>query len=142
MTGGEQSRNIRENITSGDRARLEDIYLHMSEEQRKEQRVIFMPHPAVSRSIPTPDQFESFRDPKLYGVWIDGKRVDNSVLENYSHTDFSSMGISTLMKNAVNYGKHVYQLNLMTHSYFEEFRDKMSGRTGNWLMYRIRPPER
>jgi len=138
MTGGEQSRNIRENISLSDKSRLEEIYLQMSVEQRTDQRVIFRPYPVVSRSVPTSIQFESFKDPKLYGVWIDGNRVDNSALENYSHTDFARMSISTLMKNAVNYGEHVYQLNLMTNSHFEDFRDRMSGRTGNMLIYRIR----
>lgn len=138
MSGGEQTRYIRENITSGDRSMLEEIYLQMTIKQRKNQRVIFWPYRDVSRSIPTPDQFESFKDPKLYGVWIDGSRADNKVLENYSHTDFARMSISKLMKNAKNYGNHAYQLNLMTNSYFEEFRDKMSVRKGNMLMYRIR----
>ncbi len=138
MSGGEQTRNINENISSGDRSRLEEIYLQMTIEQRRDQLVIFWSYPAVSRSIPTSNQFESFKDPKLYGVWIDGNRADNKVLENYSHTDFARMSISRLMKNAKNYGKHEYQLDLMTHSHFEDFRDRMSVRKGNMLWYRIK----
>lgn len=137
MSGGEQTRNINENISTDDRLRLEEIYFQMTIEQRKDQRVVFWSYPPVSRNIPTSNQFESFKDPKLYGVWIDGNRVDNRVLEDYSNTDFARMGISRLMKNAKNYGKHEYQLNLMTNGYFEEFREKMSGRKGNMLMYRI-----
>ncbi len=137
MSGGEQFRNIRENISSIDRSRLEEIYLQMSVEQRREQRFIFQPYPVFSRSIPSVIQFDSFKDPRIYGVWIDGNRVDNSVLDNYTNTDFARFSISTLMKNAAHYGKYVYQLDLMTIDYFEEIRDYYSSREGYMLMHRI-----
>ncbi len=136
MTGTEQTRNIRENISPEEKVRLREIYSDMTLEQRKEQRVIFLAIPVVSRNIPTVEQFRSLNDPELYGVWIDGERVDNHALGNYSHTGFSRMTKSRLMKNAVNYGKHVYQVNLMTHSRYEIWRDNFSNRYE--LMYRIR----
>ena len=137
MSGGEQFRSLRENISRSDRSRLEEIYLQMSVEQRRDQRFFFRPYPVFSRSIPSVIQFDSFKDPKIYGVWIDGNRVDNSVLDNYTNTDFARFSISTLMKNAVNYGKHVYQLDLMTSRYFEEIREKYSSLEGFMLMHRI-----
>ena len=137
MTAVEQNRNIRENITPEDKSRLEAIYSQMTLEQRKEQRVIFLAQPVVSRNIPTSEQFKSYSDPEIYGVWLDGKRVDNNILANYSNTDIAYTSMSRLLQNATNYGKHDFQVTLMTNSYFENFRDSMLSRTGNMLMFRI-----
>jgi bla regulator protein blaR1 len=136
MPAEEQARNIRENISAGDKTRLEDIYSQMTLEQRKEQKAIFLAPTVVSRSIPTTEQFRSYSNPSIYGVWVDGKRIDNSILESYSNTDFARASVSRLAPNALNYGKHDFQVDLMTKSYYENFRENMSRRTENMLMVR------
>jgi len=66
------------------------------------------------------DQLKDWQDSKEYGVWIDGKRVENAVLSETSSNDYSYYHISRLEKNAKNYGKHYYQVDIMTPAYFEK----------------------
>jgi len=77
--------------------------------------------PAPGKRSPTQSQLNDWKDAKMYGVWIDGKRIDNAQLKNYNSSDFSHYFISKLSKNAVNYGKHYYQLDLMTNKYYENY---------------------
>ena len=46
-------------------------------------------------------------DRDKYGVWIDGKRVENSRLKNYKAADFGSYAVSRLKRNSKKYAKHV-----------------------------------
>ncbi|SFT53143.1 Signal transducer regulating beta-lactamase production, contains metallopeptidase domain [Algoriphagus locisalis] len=68
----------------------------------------------------TSDQLQLWVDDTQYGVWIDGKRIENSVLLRMKAEDFASFHNSRLMKNAINYGDHYFQINLMTHDYFDK----------------------
>jgi len=54
------------------------------------------------------DQIKDWQDSKEYGVWVDGKRVKNTVLSRANCEDYAFYSISTLEKNATNYGKHTY----------------------------------
>jgi beta-lactamase regulating signal transducer with metallopeptidase domain len=108
-----------------DQNRLETIYLSMSKDQQAKQLVIFFPAPPpLPKVVPTKTQMESWKNSKIYGLWIDGKRVSNTVLANYKNTDFSHATVSKLMKNTVNYGKHYYQVNLMTNGHYEDYYNK------------------
>lgn len=71
---------------------------------------------------PTADQLAVWLDADAYGVWIDGKRVDNAELERYDAADFSFYTISRLMRNARNYGLLDYEVNLMTNAVFQRNR--------------------
>lgn len=102
--------------------RLETIFLLMSKEQQEKQIVFFIHYPEpLPRNIPVKEQIESWKNAKIYGVWIDGKRVSNSELNHYQYTDFAVYFISKLGKNCVNYGKHYYQVDLMTKKGYEEY---------------------
>ena len=108
-------------ISDADKARLVEIYKSMNKEQRDQQEVGFMPAlKPFEKNIPTKTQLESWKNGKIYGVWIDGKRVANATLSKYDNSDFSHVFVSKLSKNAVNYGKHYYQVDLMTHDYFDK----------------------
>lgn len=76
--------------------------------------------------IITQENLTDWLDNKKYGLWIDGNKQNNSVLENYSPKDFSNFHISTLQKNAKDYGKYTYHLNLETNAYFKQ-------RVKNWI---------
>jgi bla regulator protein blaR1 len=114
---------FKQKLSSSDKERLETIFFQMSKEQQGRQKVAFMPMHPLSRIVPTKEQLESFKDSKMYGVWIDGMRVSNEILNNYKNTDFGYIFQSKLMKNATNYGKHVYQVDLMTNDYFQSHKD-------------------
>lgn len=79
-------------------------------------RMTLMP----DRKTITKEDLEKWQNPNEYGVWIDGGRVDNAVLSTANPGDYASYFVSKLEKNAKNYGKHTYQLNLMTNAYFEK----------------------
>ncbi len=109
-------------FSDADKSRLETIYLSMSKEQQAKQIVIFTPAPPpLPRVVPTKAQIESWKNSKVYGVWINEKRVSNSILANYKNTGFAEVFVSKLEKNAVNYGKHYYQVSLMTNAYYDAY---------------------
>jgi bla regulator protein blaR1 len=119
-------------LSQSDKERLEKIFLQMSKEQQANQMLIFYPANSLilTRTVPSTEQLESFKDPKIYGVWIDRKRVNNDVFNNYKNTDFAYVMISQLAKNATNYGKHVYQVDLMTNDYYQRYYDETIARKG------------
>jgi bla regulator protein blaR1 len=109
-------------FTDADKSRLETIYLAMSKDQQVKQIVIFSPAPPpLPRVVPTQTQIESWKNAKVYGLWINEKRVSNSTLANYKNTDFAQVFVSKLGKNTVNYGKHYYQVNLMTTEHYDTY---------------------
>ena len=70
----------------------------------------------------------------MYGIWIDEKRVNNDVLKNYVNTDFAQVFVSKLMKNAINYGKHYYQVDLMTNDHYRDYKNEVTSREGSMLV--------
>jgi len=124
-------------ITDTDRNRLEELFLSMNAEQRKSQIVVFNPRtPPLPKSAPTLEQMKNWEDPKIYGVWINDKRVSNLDLENYANSDFAMVFVSKLAKNAINYGKHYYQVDLMTTEYYANYLKKHELTSKYWIMVR------
>ncbi|MGJ3233411.1 M56 family metallopeptidase [Marivirga sp.] len=117
---GNSSLNM--NFTEEESRRLHDIYIRMSSRQQEKQIVKFSKR-RYEKNIPTISQFEEWKDPEKYGIWIDSKRISNDELSNFSNTDFSHYFISKLEKNAVNYGEHIFQLDLMTNAAFEKLNN-------------------
>ena len=102
--------------------RLFEIFMKMNRIQQNVLEVYFIkPFAASPKSIPTNTQINNWAKYKDYGIWIDGKQVTNSELLKYKATDFSQYDISKLAKNAINYGKHYYQLDLMTNAYYNNY---------------------
>ena len=73
-----------------------------------------------AKKSPTQEELNKWTDAKMYGVWLDGKRINNNDLAKYKPSDFSLYWPSKLAKNALNYGKHYYQIDLYTHEYYEK----------------------
>lgn len=74
----------------------------------------------LEKVVPTKEVMEKWKDSKMYGIWINEKRVPNSHLSKYKPSDISNFFTSKLEKNAINYGKHYYQVDLMTNEYYEK----------------------
>jgi N-acetylmuramoyl-L-alanine amidase len=108
-------------ISEVDNNKMVEIFFKMSKTQQELQEVYLRKAPSPSpKSIPSTKQLHDWATEKKYGIWIDdGRQIVNSQLLKYSATDFSNFSISRLEKNAINYGKHYYQLNLMTNSYYD-----------------------
>ena len=102
--------------------RLESIYLSMNKNQQSNQIVAFITIPnKLPRIKPSQNQIEKWKDSKIYGVWIDNKRINNSLLEKQNSNYFAFYSVSKLEKNALNYGKHFYQVNLLTTEYYNNY---------------------
>jgi len=100
---------------------LDSIYYHMSAEQKAKANIIraFSMQPPIKKSI-SKVQFESFKNSKVYGVWIDGKKVPNSVLNKYNAESFANYFISKLYGAAREGRNYTHQLDLETHAYFDK----------------------
>jgi bla regulator protein BlaR1 len=102
--------------------RLEVLYRKMNKLQQDNAHILFWrPLRPMQKTIPSEKQLTLWQDSKMYGVWIDGKRIENKNLANYSASDFSHWSSSRLSKTAVNYGKHYFQVDLMTKSNYQEY---------------------
>ena len=124
-------------LTDTDKKRLETLFLSMNKEQRSAQMVIFIPKPPpLPNSVPTPEQMKTWEDSMIYGIWINDKRVNNSDFKKYKNTDFAEVFVSKLEKNALNYGKHYYQVNLMTNEYYANFLKRMELADKYWIATR------
>ena len=71
-------------------------------------------YPSPSKKSPSQEQLNSWQDSKIYGVWFDNHRIKNTELTKFKPSDFVLYNVSKLEKNAVNYGKHYYQVTLLT----------------------------
>ncbi len=92
-------------------------YSELTEEQK-----LRLPNPpkTPTKKQPTQTELDTWKDGKIYGVWINNKRIKNDVLEKSETSDFSLYYVSKLEKNAVNYGKHYYQVNLYTNEEYKK----------------------
>lgn len=90
------------------------------------------PGPPAKRS-PTAENLKTWQDTKMYGVWLDGKRIANSELSKYKPADFDLYYASKLEKNAVNYGKHYYQVDLYTPAYYKASYVDRKNSNGFWV---------
>jgi bla regulator protein BlaR1 len=128
-------------FSDADKSRLQTLFLLMSKEQQDSQTVVFVhTPPPLPKSIPSKEQINSWKNPKIYGVWINEKRVSNSKLDKYINTDFSQFFVSKLEKNAINYGKHYYQVGLMTNEYYANYYKQTIESKETYLMaIRMKP---
>lgn len=70
--------------------------------------------------------FQDLKNAKKYAIWIDGKAVDNNVLNNYKNTDFYNYSGSFVHKNARSKRfpqEHQYQLN--TKEYIQKIKEQL-----------------
>ena len=113
------------NVSKDDRKRMEFIYKQMSLEQQNKQSIGFIkdakPLPKI---IPTKQQYEAFKNPQVYGVWINEKKVSNAELNKYSNMDFSQVFISKLYGAAKKGKTYTHQLNLMTNDFYNKYYEE------------------
>ncbi len=114
-------------LTDEDKRRLNELYPLLTLEQKNEFPIVLVDITGkYVKSVPTAKQLKDYSNTKIYGVWIDGKRVQNSSLKNFKPSDFSNVMSSIIHKNTVDYGKYKYHVSLMTNKYFDENNKKES----------------
>ena len=69
---------------------------------------------------PSEKDLNDWKDKNMYGIWLDGKRMDNDNLSDYKPSDFGTFIVSELEKNAKNYGNHLYQVNLYSQGAYKK----------------------
>ena len=62
----------------------------------------------------TAEQLRQWQDAATYGVWLDGKRIDNRALAGLQAEDIHGSVQSRLLPNAAHYGKYTYHLDVQT----------------------------
>ena len=121
-------------ISKGDLDRMKEIFLSMSPEQQAVLNYTFQRFGVPDEKIPTKEQFESWKVPTEYGIWLDGKKINNSELNRYQSSDISHFLISRLARNTKDYGKYVYHLELNTTAYYKERKAKSDADETLYLM--------
>lgn len=110
-------------ILPADRARMTKIFQHMSRAQQKQQFIIFeYRSQPLAPNKPGPALFESLKNEKEYGIWIDEKHVPNTELNKYKPVDIGQYFISRLTGKARNNKSYKYQADLMTVDYYNNYR--------------------
>ncbi|MGN6494140.1 MAG: M56 family metallopeptidase [Agriterribacter sp.] len=109
-------------MTQAERERLKTIYFNMTAEQQSSQFIRFKPPvKPLPKTIPTERQFESFKNPEIYGVWVNGRKTKNTDLDRYRNTDFAQVFVSKLYGAAKRNVNYSYQVNLMTKDYYRNY---------------------
>lgn len=110
--------------------RMKELYKRMSVKQQNSVEDVFklappLPKITYKKKVPTKTQFNSWKNKEQFALWIDGKVVDNSVLNNYKNTDFSYFSGSKVYKNARNKRfPQEYQFHLYTKKEFAKMKAK------------------
>lgn len=110
-------------MTNDDRERMKEIYEAMTPQQKSKypEAIIYVHSPAPPvKKTPTAEELQDWIDPKMYGVWLDGNRINNAELKKYKPSDIAHTSESRLLKNAAHYGQYKFQVNLMTHAYYDK----------------------
>lgn len=86
-------------IAEDEKDEMEAIFKKMSREQQKDCQVYFLPPLGPSKAEhPKQADLNRWAKSKLYGVLIDGEKIQNEELANYSPADFSSFGVGLKLK--------------------------------------------
>lgn len=126
-----------DSITEEDRARMEEIFKQMSPEQQGKQSIAFLKPPKpLPKVTPTKEQFEKFKNPKIYGVWINERKVSIEALNNYNHADFSQVFVSKLYGAAKKGRNYTHQLDLMTNDHYKEYFEEASKNKRSMMVLR------
>ncbi|WP_051951372.1 M56 family metallopeptidase [Flavobacterium sp. ASV13] len=75
---------------------VEKKYSELTEQEKK----LIPPVPSLAKKSPDSKEYEGFKNSENYAVWIDGKHVSNSELNEYQASNFVSYFNSIVHKNA------------------------------------------
>jgi len=122
-------------ITRPEEDMLEKLFQQMTPEQQKNRAISFeYPPEPLKGSHASLHEFETWKDPKVWGVWVDGKRVKNSELKNYDANKFVMINFSRLTDLAVKNDGFHYQIELMTKPYYENYREQAIANQNNSII--------
>ncbi|TVZ55850.1 beta-lactamase regulating signal transducer with metallopeptidase domain [Lutibacter sp. Hel_I_33_5] len=111
------------------------IYKKYSELSKEEKNKVPPPPPLKSKNkILSKELFEKLKNNQKYAVWIDGKVVENEVLNKYKNSDFHNSYVSFIHANARSKRfPQNYQAYLETKKYF---KDNIEKRVYNFVKWK------
>jgi bla regulator protein blaR1 len=122
-------------LAEADKARLQTIFLSMSKEQQNRQTVIFiLEQPPLKKVVPTQAQVNQWQNAITYGLRINGYLVKNAVLAKYKNSDFAHVFVSKLYGKAKARASNVYQVDLMTVDYYNDYYKAAMERQGKYIV--------
>lgn len=125
-------------LSESDKIQLEALYRQMSGIQQFEQQIYFINRPdPLPKKSPTEQQLSQWQDDQIYGVWIDEKRIANSVLANYKTWNFDGVAVSNLTKRAIKNDHFNCQIDLMTKPYYAAYVAKRRAQPNYMMFYRV-----
>lgn len=107
-------------LTSEQKDRLFYLYSNMSSEQQKRSNIDIRQSAIPVKKIQSPELFEKWKNPKVFGVWLNGKKINNKELENYKYSDIVESEIHNLYGAAKRGRIYKYQLELTTNDFFDK----------------------
>ena len=135
--GKEWWKSFEKNISPEDWKRLEQIFRQMNPKQQSMQKVAFIKSPPpLKKGVPSDKEFTSWKNPNVYGVWIDGKKIDNAILDKYKSSDFDQVLVSKLYGVAKQNKNYSYQVDLMTKDYYLIYYEQAIAKGGSRLVFR------
>lgn len=106
-----------------------ELYIRMSKAQQDAAKMTFYMVPPPVKYAPSSELYESWKDPRIFGVWLDGKKVSNEVLRRYQPSDIAESYTSRLTGAAKKGKSYKYQLDLTTNAEFDRtYKDRMRDR--------------
>lgn len=98
--------------------------------------------PIPVKKAPSPEIFENWKNPAIFGIWINEKHVPNTELNKYKNTDIAESYLSKLYGAARKGRSYKYQLDLMTNEYFDKtYESRLANRVliGRWIALDKKP---
>ncbi len=112
-----------------EKERLWQLAKKMSLEQRRQTKYTILKKDVPRKNPPSGELFESFKRREVYGVWLNDKKIDSSVLDGYKHSDIADYSISKLYGAAKKGRSYTHQINIETNAYFDaNFKKRMADR--------------
>ncbi|MGN7888436.1 M56 family metallopeptidase [Dyadobacter sp. 22481] len=71
------------------------------------------------KKAPEPDMFENWKKPHIFGIWLNGTHVPNTVLNKYNTTDIAEYTLHRLVGKGLVGKGYKYQLELTTNDEFD-----------------------
>jgi N-acetylmuramoyl-L-alanine amidase len=115
---------------------LLSIFLKMSKQQQNVQNVHFRkPLPIAKNEVPSNEEITKWKTNKLYGIWIDNKRVTNQSLSKFTANSFLHYNVSKLYANAIGEDGHTVQVNLMTTNYYKKYIEQRKAKANVYYLW-------
>jgi len=111
-------------LAEEDWTRLYAVFVQMTNDQQKEQMISFWgPSPYFDRALPPPQYlYDIWMGNQKCFIWIDGVKVNNSVLNSYKTTDFFRWYSSSLRRSGGRTDE--YRVDLWTEAGLKKFSEQ------------------